>query len=114
MKSSGSWPTQSPCPHGRRRSRRLCALTGRTWIVTTARGEFRLRVRTEQVLRTVDFLAPGAAEIGAFSRVVPDGKRCAYVFTQFFGRDMSSAEIDTRKATLAEELQAVRLLCEPA
>jgi len=91
---------------------------GDDWIVGEGDQELRVRVRVSRELGTVDFLAAAplpAREIGAFTRVVPDGRGCAYTFTQLFPDDMDDAEIERRRATVAEELRTVRALCaEPA
>jgi hypothetical protein len=91
---------------------------GDDWIVGEGDQELRIHVRVSRELGTVDFLAAAALpsrEIGAFPRVVPHGDGGAYTFTQLFPDDMDDAEIERRRATVAEELRTVRALCtEPA
>jgi Polyketide cyclase / dehydrase and lipid transport len=87
---------------------------GEGWVVDTGAGELHIDVRVSRELRTVDFLAAGLAagvEIGAFSRVVPNGAGSVYIFTQFLGPD---DDLDHRRAVVAGELQTVRRLCEEA
>jgi Polyketide cyclase / dehydrase and lipid transport len=89
---------------------------GTDWIVDTGQGEIRINVRVSRELGTVDFLAAGlppGTEIGAFSRVVRNGSGSEYMFTQFFADDAHEADIEEQKATVAEELLAVRTLCTP-
>ena len=88
---------------------------GDEWIVGTGEEETRIVVRVSSVHGTVDFLAaglPAGVEIGAFSRVVANGRGSEYAFTQFFADDVSEAEITRRKAVVSAELQRVRELCE--
>ena len=53
-------------------------------------------------------------EIGAFSRVVPNGRGSDFVLTQFFADDMRDADLADQRAIVAVELQTVRALCERA
>jgi polyketide cyclase/dehydrase/lipid transport protein len=90
---------------------------GDHWIADTGEGEVRLRVRVSREFGTVDFLladALPAREIGAFSRVVPNGRGSELVFTQFFADDMRDADLADQRAIVAIELQTVRALCERA
>ena len=96
---------------------RAVRVGGHDWIVDTGKGEVRLRVRVSREFGTVDFLladALPAREIGAFSRVVPNGRRSVLVFTQFFADDMGDADLADQRAIVAIELQTVRALCERA
>ncbi len=88
---------------------------GAAWIIGTGDAEVRIVVRVSQIHGTVDFLVPGlppGVEAGAFSRVVANGRGSEYMFTQFFADELSDAEIARRKLVVADELQAVRALCE--
>jgi hypothetical protein len=90
---------------------------GDDWLVDTGEGEVRLRVRVSRELGTVDFLladALPARQIGAFSRIVPNGCGSDLVFTQFFADDMRDADLQDQRAIVAVELQTVRALCERA
>jgi hypothetical protein len=94
---------------------RAVRVDGPDWLVETGEGEVRLRVRVSPELGTVDYLAAAAlpdAEVGAFSRVVPNGHGCDYIFTRFFPDAMSDTELDDERAVVSVELQTVRALCE--
>jgi hypothetical protein len=88
---------------------------GPDWLVDTSEGEVRLRVLVSRELGTVDWLVAAAlpdAEIGSFSRVVPNGRGCDFIFTRFFPDALSDTEIEDERAVVAIELQTVRALCE--
>jgi hypothetical protein len=94
---------------------RAVRVDGPDWLVETGEGEVRLRVRVSAELGTVDYLLTAALpdrEIGAFSRVVPNGRGCDYIFTRFFPDEVSDAELADERAVVAVELQTVRALCE--
>jgi Polyketide cyclase / dehydrase and lipid transport len=96
---------------------RAVQVDGDDWIVDTGQGEVRLSVRVSREHGTVDFLlaeALPAREIGAFSRVVSNGRGSDFVFTQFFADDMGEADLADQRAVTAVELQTVRALCERA
>jgi len=96
---------------------RAVQVDGDDWIVDTGEGEVRLSVRVSREYGTVDFLladALPAREIGAFARVVPNGRGSDFVFTQFFADDMGDTELADQRAVTAVELQTVRALCERA
>jgi hypothetical protein len=85
---------------------------GEQWLVNPGPGEFAIDVRVSRELGTVDFLAaglPAGVEVGAFSRVVANGKGSEFSFTQFLG---PGDDLDERRAVVAAELQAVRAICE--
>jgi hypothetical protein len=94
---------------------RAVRVDGPDWLVETGEGEVRLRVRVSREHGTVDYLVAAAlpdVEIGAFSRVVPNGRGCDYMFTRFFPDAMGDTEIDDERAIVSVELQTVRALCE--
>jgi hypothetical protein len=94
---------------------RAVRVDGPDWLVETSEGEVRLHVRVSPELGTVDYLAAAALprkEIGAFSRVVPNGRGCDYIFTRFFPDAMSDTELDDERAVVSVELKTVRALCE--
>jgi hypothetical protein len=96
---------------------RAVRVDGDDWIVDTGEGEVRLRVRVSREFGTVDYLLADALpmrEIGAFSRVVPNGRGSDFVLTQFFADDMRDADLADQRAIVAVELQTVRALCERA
>ena len=80
---------------------------GADWIVTTPRGDIRMRYDADRARGTVDFHfspAPGV-ELSAFSRIVPNGSGAEYVFTQFQGPGMPDAVFDAQVSALGEELR---------
>ena len=90
---------------------------GDDWRVDTGDAEVRLRVRVSHELGTVDYLLADAlpgVEIGAFSRVVPNGRGCEFIFTQFLAGDIREPDLEDQRAVVAIELQTVRALCERA
>ena len=96
---------------------RAVRVEGDDWLVDTGEREVRLRVRVSPELGTVDYLAADAlpdAEVGAFSRVVPNGEGCHFTFTQFLSRDLRGPDLADQRAVVAIELQTVRALCERA
>jgi hypothetical protein len=90
---------------------------GDEWLVDTHDAEVRLHVRVSHELGTVDFLLADAlpdVEIGAFSRVVPNGRGCEFIFTQFLAEDIGQPDLEDQRAVVAIELQTVRALAERA
>jgi hypothetical protein len=85
---------------------------GDRWLVRTAQGELAIRYVTDRALGIVDFYlspAPGV-EAAAFSRVLPNGDRAQYVFTQFQGLGMPDEVFAGQVAALTEELQVLQHL----
>jgi hypothetical protein len=86
---------------------------GEEWLVDQGgEAELRVRVRVSAELGTVDFLVaglPDGVEIGAFSRVVANGRGSEYAFTQFIADD---GDLEQRRAVVASELETVRALSE--
>jgi hypothetical protein len=96
---------------------RAVRVDGDDWIVDTGDAEVRLHVRVSDEHGTVDYLLADAlpgAEIGAFSRVIPNGRGCEFIFTQFLADDLRDTDLEDQKAVVAVELQTVRALCERA
>lgn len=90
---------------------------GDDWLVDTGDAEVRLHVRVSHELGTVDYLLADAlpeVEIGAFSRVVPNGRGCEFIFTQFLAEDIGEPDLEDQRAVVAIELQTVRALAERA
>ena len=88
---------------------------GDRWYIDTGEGEVRIQVRVCREHGTVDFLLAGmppGIEIGAFSRVIPNGDGAEYTFTRFFADAMPAVEVAEQRAVVAVELQTVRALCE--
>jgi hypothetical protein len=84
---------------------------GEHWLVGSGDAALPIRVRVSRGHGTVDFLARDA-EIGAFSRVVPNGEGSDYSFTQLCGPEMDADAVARQKAVVASELETVRALCE--
>jgi hypothetical protein len=96
---------------------RAVRVEGDDWLVDTGEREVRLHVRVSPELGIVDYLAADAlpdAEVGAFSRVVPNGEGCHLTFTQFLSDDLDGPDLADQRAVVAIELQTVRALCERA
>jgi hypothetical protein len=94
---------------------RAVRVDGPDWLVETGGGEVRLHVRVSREHGTVDFLAAAAlpgAELGVFTRAVPNGRGCDFALTRFFPDAMTDTEVDDERAVVAVELQTVRVLCE--
>jgi hypothetical protein len=88
---------------------------GDDWLVDTGDAEVRLHVRVSHDLGTVDYLLADAlpgVEIGAFSRVIPNGRGCEFIFTQFLAEDIRDSDLEDLQAVVAIELQTVRALSE--
>lgn len=88
---------------------------GNRWIITSGEQELSIRVRVSRELGTVDFLAadaPRGAEVGAFSRVIPNGRGCEYHFTRFFADDETDDAVAEQMRVVEKELRSVRSLCE--
>jgi hypothetical protein len=85
------------------------------WLVDTGAGELRIEVRVSRALGTVDLLrptAPGAAETGAFARVIANGAGSEFLFTLFFPPESDDAVVESQRAVVDEELRTVRALAE--
>jgi polyketide cyclase/dehydrase/lipid transport protein len=94
---------------------RAVRVDGPDWLVDTGEGEVRLHVRVSREHGTVDYLAAAAlpgAQVGVFTRVVPNGRGCDFILTRFFPDAMPDSEMDDERAVVAIELQTVRVLCE--
>jgi hypothetical protein len=80
------------------------------WIVSTAHGEVPIRYVVRPEAGTVDFHfepAPGV-QTTAYSRVVPNGDGCDYVFTQLQPGGMSDATFEEQTHALEAELEVLR------
>jgi hypothetical protein len=80
------------------------------WLVTTPSAEIPISFDCRAEARTIDFYftpAPGL-EAAAFSRVMPNGAGCEYVFTQFQVDGMSGDAFDAQVQALVEELHVLR------
>jgi hypothetical protein len=93
---------------------RAVRVDGPDLVVETGGDEVRLHVRVSREHGTVDFLPASAlrAELGVFTRTVPNGRGCDFALTRFFPDAMTATEVDDERAVVAVELQTVRVLCE--
>ena len=74
--------------------------------MTSPQGEVRVRYRTDEALRIIDFHlspAPGIEALAA-SRVLPNGDGTEYVFTQFQTPGISDDVFTRQVHALREEL----------
>jgi Polyketide cyclase / dehydrase and lipid transport len=87
---------------------------GDAWLVTTPQGDIRLRYVRQQELGVIDYHmspAPGI-DVVAYSRVVPAGDGCVYVFTQEQPPGMADGVFESQVRTLARELKLLKSLLE--
>jgi hypothetical protein len=82
---------------------------GEHWIVENDAGELPIRVRVDRALGVVDLLARDA-EVGAFSRVIPNATGSELLFTVFFADGTPSEQIAAQRRVIAAELERVRSL----
>jgi hypothetical protein len=80
------------------------------WMVTTASGDIPLRYETDDDGGTIDFYFRPlpTVEVAAFSRVVPNGDSCEYIFTQFQTVGMPDDVFAGQIRALREELNVLR------
>jgi hypothetical protein len=87
---------------------------GDDWLIDTGEGEARITVRVSLEHGSVDLLSASDPTRGAFSRVVPNRGGSEYLFTLFFPDGTPESAIARQMATVDDELEAVRRLCEAA
>jgi hypothetical protein len=80
-------------------------------VVDSGGEELRIRMPVSREHGTVDFLRVAGGQ-GAFARVVGNGGGSEFMFTQFFPDAMSEADVERRRAFVAQELRTVQALCE--
>lgn len=80
---------------------------GEYWIVD---GGVQIDVRVSPEYGTVDILRPGTPGVGAFSRVLPNGDGCQYLFTLFFGDGTPEEAVARQMEVVEEELRTIRQL----
>jgi hypothetical protein len=85
---------------------------GDDWLIDTAEGQARITVRVSPEHGTVDLLRATDPTRGAFSRVVHNHDGSEYLFTLFFPAGTAESAIARQMATVEDELEAVRALCE--
>jgi uncharacterized protein YndB with AHSA1/START domain len=83
-------------------------------LVDTGQGELAIHLAVSRPQGTVDLVSAAAPGRGAFSRVIPNGEGSEYLFTLFFAPGTDEATVQAQMVIVAEELAAVRALCEPA
>jgi hypothetical protein len=87
---------------------------GDGWIVTTAQGEMITRIEVDDPAGTVDFVmtpAPGVPAT-AYTRVIPNGRRSEFTFTQFQQPGTPDEVFDQLVAAVGHELVALKALLE--
>jgi uncharacterized protein YndB with AHSA1/START domain len=85
---------------------------GDAWLIDTGEGQARITVRVSPEHGTVDLLSATDPTRGAFSRVVHNHDGSEYLFTLFFPDGTPESVIAGQMATVEDELEAVRGLCE--
>jgi hypothetical protein len=85
---------------------------GDEWLIDTREGQARITVRVSPEHGTVDLLRATDPTRGAFSRVVPNHDGSEYLFTLVFPDGTTETAIAQQMATVEDELEAVRALCE--
>jgi hypothetical protein len=85
---------------------------GDDWLIDTGEGPARITVRVSPEHGTVDLLRATDPARGAFSRVVHNHGGSEYLFTLLFPHGTAETAISRQMATVEEELEAVRALCE--
>lgn len=84
---------------------------GEDWLVDTGEGELGISVMVSHEQGTVDLVAATNHDVGAFTRVVPNGGGSEYLFTLFFPDGTDEAAVERQMATVEDELRTVRALC---
>jgi hypothetical protein len=85
---------------------------GDDWLIDTGDGRTRLTVRASPEHGTVDLLRATDPTRGAYSRVVHNHDGSEYLFTLVFPDGTAETAISRQMATVEDELEAVRSLCE--
>jgi hypothetical protein len=82
---------------------------GEHWLVN---GELHIDLRVDRALGTADILRVEHPQTGAYSRVMPNGDGCEYLFTLFFPDGTEEAAVTRQMEVVEEELRTIRALCE--
>jgi hypothetical protein len=85
---------------------------GDDWLIDTGEGQARITIRASHEHGTVDLLRAADPTRGAFSRVVHNHDGSEYLFTLVFPDGTAETAISRQMATVEDELEAVRALCE--
>jgi hypothetical protein len=88
--------------------------SGSDWIVTTGQGDVPTSIAVDEVAGTVDFRMEPVprAEATAYARVVPNGDRAEFVFTQMQQPGVLDEVFDQLVAAVGHELAALKALLE--
>ena len=84
------------------------------WIVSTGQGEIPISIDVNEDAGTVDFrmeVGPNREAV-AYSRVVPNGDRSEYTFTQFQAPGVPDERFEQLVAAVTHELAALKALME--
>jgi uncharacterized protein YndB with AHSA1/START domain len=87
---------------------------GDDWLIDTGEGHARITVRVSPQHGIVDLLSATDPTRGAFSRVVHNRDGSEFLFTLVFPDGTAETAIARQMATVEDELEAVRALCETA
>ena len=82
---------------------------GDHWIVN---GELHIDLRVDRERGTADIVRVADPRTGAYSRVVPNGDGCEYLFTLFFPAGTDETAVTRQMEVVEEELRTIRGLCE--
>jgi polyketide cyclase/dehydrase/lipid transport protein len=82
-------------------------------LVDTGEGERPILMSVSPEQGTVDLVSAAEPRVGAFSRLLPNGDGCEYLFTLFFAPDVDETAVEAQMAVVDDELETVRALCEP-
>jgi hypothetical protein len=85
---------------------------GQDWLIDSAAGRFRVRVRVSPEHGTVDLLRPEDPRRGAHMRVLHNGDGSELLFTLVFPVATEDQAIAQQMSTVEAELRTVRDLCE--
>jgi hypothetical protein len=83
---------------------------GDRWIVTSGDTEFTIAVRASGEVGTVDLVRGPELNVGAFSRVLPNGRGSEYLFTLFFPDGTPEDAISAQMEVVGQELRTIREL----
>jgi hypothetical protein len=85
---------------------------GDHWAIQSGDAELKIAVSVSHEHGTVDLLAAADRRLGAFSRVIPNGEGCEYLFTLLFPEGTPTATIADQMKVVEDELGTVRSECE--
>lgn len=84
------------------------------WVVSQGDSELEIAVVADPASRTADFVAHVNRDVGAFTRVIPNGDGCEFTLTLLFPEGAGPDVVDAHMADVEAELAAVRAACEAA